>query len=84
MIDVRLYTTAGCHLCELAQNVLQSLPEKYELNIIPTEIGDDDVLVERYGIKIPVLKFADKSELNWPFNVQDVEQQLELSTYSST
>lgn len=78
MTDVILYTTAGCHLCELAQDILQSLPAKYELNIIPTEIGDDDALVERYGIKIPVLKFTDNSELNWPFTAQDVENKLTL------
>lgn len=73
MTDVILYTTAGCHLCELAQDILQSLPTTYKLNIIPTEIGDDDALVERYGIKIPVLMFADNSELNWPFSAQDIE-----------
>ncbi len=78
MTDLILYTTAGCHLCVLAEDILQALSSQYELNIIPTEIGDDDELVERYGVSIPVIKFPDNSELNWPFETQDIENKLTL------
>ena len=36
------------------------------------EIGDDEMLVEQYGVRIPVIKFPDQSELNWPFNQNDI------------
>ena len=69
MTTLRLYTTAGCHLCELAEAILM------EIDITPEliEIGDDDALVAQYGTTIPVIKFADNSELNWPFARQDIE-----------
>lgn len=71
-----LYTTAGCHLCELADAILQNLASQYQLTIIPTEIGDDDDLVERYGIRIPVVQFTDNTEIGWPFEQHDIETKL--------
>lgn len=76
MITLILYTTAGCHLCELADNILQTLTKQYPLNIIPTEIGDDDELIERYGIRIPVVQFPDNTDISWPFNQYDIETKL--------
>ena len=72
MTEITLFTTAGCHLCELAEVVLNTL--KIQVNKV--EIGDDDELVARYGTRIPVLKFTDKSELSWPFELQDVKEKL--------
>lgn len=73
---VVLYTTAGCHLCDRANDILLALPSHYKLEIIATEIGDDDDLVERYGIRIPVVQFSDGSEMGWPFEQVDIETKL--------
>lgn len=72
-MTVELYTTAGCHLCELAYEILL----QSGVAITPVEIGDDDALVKRYGILIPVVKFADNSELNWPFEQHDIKVKLQ-------
>ncbi len=74
-----LYTTAGCHLCDLADAILQSLANSAQLDIVHTEIGDNDELVERYGIRIPVVKFSDGTELGWPFEQSDIEKKLNIS-----
>ncbi|WP_228768471.1 glutaredoxin family protein [Shewanella sp. TC10] len=58
-----LYHTDGCHLCELAQSLVEQLDMSYE----HIDICDDDLLAERYGISIPVLVMGDK-ELFWPFD----------------
>lgn len=76
MTTLILYTTAGCHLCDLADAILQSLTHQYQLTIIPTEIGDDDDLVARYGIRIPVVQFPDGSDIGWPFDQLDIEKML--------
>jgi glutaredoxin len=76
MTTLVLYTTAGCHLCELAEAILKTLASQYPLTIIPTEIGDDDELVARYSIRIPVVQFADNSDIGWPFDQQDIEKRL--------
>lgn len=77
MITINLYTTVGCHLCDLADNILQELSNNYELRINHIEIGDDDELVGCYGTTIPVVKFIDKSEISWPFSQQDIERKME-------
>ena len=77
MITINLYTTAGCHLCDLADDILQELSNSYDLKINHTEIGDDDNLIARYGTTIPVVKFIDNSEISWPFSVQDIERRID-------
>ncbi|MDW7746715.1 glutaredoxin family protein [Halomonas sp.] len=54
MIRLRLYTTLGCHLCEQLEAVLTTLcAERYRLERV--EISEDEGLVARYGVRIPVL-----------------------------
>jgi glutaredoxin len=73
-MQVKLYTTLGCHLCEQAESLLlltqQSRPD---LEIISQEIGDDDDLVARYGIRIPVVAISESQELGWPFDLHQLE-----------
>lgn len=68
MTTLQLFTTAGCHLCELAEQMISGLGlgSVYTLELV--EIGDDDQLVERYGTRIPVLRNRHGQELSWPFD----------------
>jgi len=71
LIELTFYTTDGCHLCEEAKLLLQRLlsdqPECYQVEII--DIIQSDDLVERYGVKIPVVKKGVNPEgLDWPFD----------------
>jgi len=59
-----LYGTVGCHLCDDAQALLQGFGN---ISIREIDIADDDVLLEQYGIRIPVLVRSDGAELGWPF-----------------
>ncbi|WP_372612393.1 glutaredoxin family protein [Halomonas sp.] len=55
MIQLRFYTTLGCHLCEQLQALLLTLAAD-EVWLEKIEISEDDALVERYGMRIPVLE----------------------------
>jgi glutaredoxin len=73
-MEMKLYGTAFCHLCEQAEAVLREIG--IEADYI--DIADDDELVEKYGIRIPVLKRSDTgAELGWPFDVARVSEFLE-------
>jgi glutaredoxin len=74
MMELVLYTTEGCHLCEDAHELLLSVADRQPLQLQLQEIGDDDELVARYGIRIPVVLFPDGSELGWPFTEEQLEQ----------
>ena len=66
MIRLRLYTTLGCHLCEQLEALLVTLcATPYRLDRV--EISDDDALVERYGVRIPVLVDEAGAELDRGF-----------------
>jgi len=71
---IQLYTTSACHLCELAEAMLDEI----NLTVQMIEIANDDDLVTRYGTTIPVLKRLDtQAELNWPFTTSDILKLIE-------
>ena len=64
-----LLTTAGCHLCDDAEAILNDCRSCYpDVQWRTVEIADDVALVERYGVRIPVISFVQTgAELGWPF-----------------
>lgn len=70
--SVILYSTEGCHLCEQAREQLDVVNVSYTV----VDIAFDDTLFKRYGVTIPVVKFAE-SELNWPFQLEQLQTWLE-------
>lgn len=66
-IQLNLYSTSHCHLCELAHSLVMQLPDNIEVTLI--DITENDTLLTEYGLRIPVLQRQDtKAELNWPFS----------------
>ncbi len=66
MTHLTLYTTLGCHLCEQLEALLQRLHRgEYELRRI--EISEDEGLLARYGVRIPVLADEAGEELDMGF-----------------
>jgi glutaredoxin len=73
-LKVYLYSTLGCHLCEQAKQLLWPLVIQYQFRLMEIDIADDDALISRYGIHIPVVGSpASERELNWPFNREEVD-----------
>lgn len=72
--EFTLYGTSACHLCELAESQLERLAaEGYRFVSDKVDIADDDSLMARYGVLIPVLRRnSDGVELNWPFQSGDI------------
>lgn len=76
---ILLLSTEACHLCELAQQVLQQvfiqpdmqqLAQQYNLEIYLQDIIDEPSLLALYADKIPViLDEASGLILAWPFDV---------------
>jgi glutaredoxin len=77
---VQLFTTLGCHLCEEAQDQLQSLVANgMDLSVELVEIADSEELMDRYGITIPVIRAEDR-EIGWPFSMLELQTFLENDT----
>jgi hypothetical protein len=73
-VEIHLYSTLGCHLCEQAKSILWPLLLQYQYELVEVDIATSDELIELYGLRIPVLKNPHYSkELNWPFDSHEVE-----------
>lgn len=65
-----LYQRDGCHLCDLALDVLAAA-QAPEFDTV--FVDDDDALEARYGLRVPVLcDGARDAELEWPFDAEAV------------
>ena len=70
-MNIRLYGTSHCHLCDEAKAILR----ESGIAADHIDIADDDELLERYGIRIPVLRRVDTgAELGWPFDAAAISR----------
>ena len=70
-----LYGTLGCHLCTVAEELLVLTVDLQQFPVELIDIADDDNLVDRYGVRIPVLlDSVTGDELGWPFDALQLQQ----------
>lgn len=72
-MNIKLYTTLGCHLCEQALELIHELQAQgVTLEVDAVEIADSEQLMEAYGIRIPVIADSSEREIGWPFNLEEL------------
>lgn len=78
MSQVVLYHTAACHLCEEAEELVTAYFAAHDvepISLVRVDIADDEALLARYGVLIPVLlEVATGRELRWPFDSNDISR----------
>jgi glutaredoxin len=74
--ELTLYSTEGCHLCEMALELIKQVGLGEQVEVV--DIAFDDELFSRYGVTIPVVK-GDESEINWPFDILQLQQWLTVN-----
>ncbi len=72
-----LYSKPGCHLCEIAHQLLLGLQREYALDIREEDITRDAALWDKYWDKIPVVVVDDETTLLAPIRVMDVRAALD-------
>lgn len=55
MVHVTLYTSKQCPLCEDAEHLLNMLTYDWDFQLNIVDIYEDDALLERYQLMIPVV-----------------------------
>jgi Glutaredoxin-like domain (DUF836) len=55
MRRVVLYSRVGCHLCDVARDVVLAVRQRHPFHFKEIDIEGSDDLVREYGIRIPVL-----------------------------
>jgi hypothetical protein len=76
-----LYGTSACHLCEVAEALIQERQQAVAFTYVKCDISESDELFARFGVRIPVLQRPDGAELGWPFSALDLEHFLDTTGY---
>jgi len=74
--SVVLYGKPGCHLCDIAHQLLLGLEREFDLTIEQVDITRDDALLARYRETIPVVVIDDRTTLAAPVRTADVRAAL--------
>jgi len=70
-----LYSTLGCHLCDLAVDEVEPCLTNTSFSLEKIDIADDLDLLKQYGTSIPVLFSPEiDSALYWPFDSMAVKR----------
>lgn len=74
-----LLGTTGCHLCDIAEQLLSQFQAVQPIRHQYVDIADfDEVLMMEFATTIPVILTPSK-RLNYPFSVLDLQQLLAAS-----
>jgi glutaredoxin len=73
LIQLTLFTKPGCHLCEEAKTVVDSVMDKFKsehssespIELMEVNILEDQALLEKYGEEIPVLQINGSTHAYW-------------------
>mgnify|MGYP002654684142 CR=1 FL=1 len=71
VIELTLFTKPGCHLCEEAKAVVDSVIEGFasdqhaEVSLTEVNILEDPQLIEKYSEEIPVLQINGQTHAYW-------------------
>ena len=60
MAIVTIYSRSGCHLCDVAQEVIESFKEEFDFEVKKILIDGDAELEKKYGEEVPVIFINDK------------------------
>jgi hypothetical protein len=77
MVRLTFYYKNGCWLCDTAEEMLNGLKEKHDIQVNKVAIDSDDALYELYRFDIPVFEFRDGSSLHGRIRKKDLLQKLE-------
>jgi hypothetical protein len=73
-VELRLYTKAGCPLCEAMKAELARARVQPPFRLLEIDIGRDPELSARYGASIPVLEIAGRAAFKGRLTVTEFER----------
>ncbi|MFN3740973.1 MAG: glutaredoxin family protein [Thermodesulfovibrionales bacterium] len=83
MKRINFYYKPGCWFCDQAEEMLNGLKDKYNLEINKIDITQDEELYELYRFDIPVIEFEDGTALHGRIKKKELIEKIsdkELST----
>jgi len=82
-VELVLFSTDHCTLCDEALEWLFSMPELAGGSVRVVDVATEDELITKYGERLPVLQIRHPDgtiDLDWPFDAQVLRGVLTRST----
>jgi glutaredoxin len=64
-VEVRIYSAAGCHLCDVAKALLVQERAEYPFDLVEIDITGDPALEAAYREQIPVVVVAGRKAFKY-------------------
>ena len=74
--NLTLYSTAGCHLCHEAREMIVALQREFDIRLSEVDIATDRALEQRYRYAVPVVIVDDRLELAAPISERELRAAL--------
>jgi len=78
VIEVKLYTRDGCHLCDDARVILERVRADVPFALIDVDIEQDDDLHRRYLERIPVVEVAGEEAFQYFVDEAELRRRLAI------
>ena len=80
MIGVTLYTRVGCHLCDIAKDVLDDVRRERPFELTTIDIDTDPDLVRMYGEEVPVVAIDGRKAFKYRVDPAALRERLDRAT----
>jgi glutaredoxin len=78
-LEVRVYSAAGCHLCDVAKELLESERERYGFELVEVDITGDSELEAAYREQIPVVFVAGRKAFKYTVDPAELHRRLKAA-----
>ena len=77
---VTLYTRVGCHLCDVAKDVLDQVRRERPFELVTVDIDTDPELVRLYGEEVPVVAVDGRKAFKYRVDAAALRERLNRAT----
>lgn len=75
-VEVRVYSAAGCHLCDVAKELLERERERHGFELVEVDITGDPELEAAYREQIPVVFVAGRKAFKYTVDPAELRRRL--------
>lgn len=75
-IRVDVYSRPGCHLCDVAKDVVEKVQRRYPFSLSVINIETDPALETAYGTEIPVITINGNKAFKYKVDEAEFEQKV--------
>jgi glutaredoxin len=76
-LRLTIYSKPGCHLCDEMKATVRRVIQDPHISVDDIDISNDPVLVDRYGLEIPVLAINGKKVAKYRVSEEELRRMVQ-------